>query len=86
MEDISRGPTFGDIVTIRTTASMQDVTVARLQNTSVQTPLSPSLKGNELRESLSVDSQNIPCATLKRMGVVGNLCTVYLWSRIQPSF
>jgi hypothetical protein len=38
MENISRGPTFGDFVTIRTEASMQDITVARLQ---VQTPLSP---------------------------------------------
>jgi hypothetical protein len=40
---------------------MQDVTVARLQSTRVQTP--PSFKHNVLRESLSVDSQNIPCAT-----------------------
>ncbi len=36
-----RGPTFGDFVTIRTEASMQDITVARLQSTRVQTPLSP---------------------------------------------
>ncbi len=56
MENISRGPTFGDFVTIRTEASMQDVTVARLQNTRVQTALSPSFKCNVLRESLSVDS------------------------------
>jgi hypothetical protein len=40
MENISRVPTFGDFVTIRTEASMQDVTVARLQSTRVQTPLS----------------------------------------------
>jgi hypothetical protein len=32
MENISRGSTFGDHVTIRTEASMQDVTVARLQS------------------------------------------------------
>ncbi len=38
MEKISRGPTFGDFVTIIT---MQDNTVARLQSTKVQTPLSP---------------------------------------------
>ncbi len=63
MENISRGPTFGDFVTIRTEASMQDVTVARQQSTRVQTP--PSFKCNVLRESLSVDSQNIPSATLK---------------------
>jgi hypothetical protein len=30
-----------DFVTIRTEASMQDITVARLQSTRVQTPLSP---------------------------------------------
>jgi hypothetical protein len=50
-----RGPTFGDFVTIRTEASMQDITVARKQS-----------KCNVLRESLSVDSQNIPCAALNR--------------------
>ncbi len=43
---------------------MQDVTVARLQSTRVKTPL--SFKRNVLRVSLSVVSQNIPCATLKR--------------------
>ncbi len=32
---ISRDPTFGDFVTIRTEASMQDVTVARLESTRV---------------------------------------------------
>ncbi len=31
-------------------------------------PSSPSIKCNLLRESLSEDSQNIPCATLKRRG------------------
>jgi hypothetical protein len=31
MENISRGPTFGDFVTILTERSMQDVTVARSQ-------------------------------------------------------
>ncbi len=36
MEDISRGATFGDFVTIRTVASMQDVTVATLQDYRVQ--------------------------------------------------
>ncbi len=66
MENISRGPNFGDFVTIRTDGSMQDVSIAGIQSTRVQTPLSPSFKSNVLRESLSVDSQNIPCATLKR--------------------
>jgi hypothetical protein len=40
MENISRGPTFGDFDTIRTEASMQDVTVARLQSLRVKAPLS----------------------------------------------
>jgi hypothetical protein len=47
---------------------MQDVTVtARLQSTGVQAPPS-TFKCNVLRESLSVESQNISCATLKRRG------------------
>jgi hypothetical protein len=40
MENISRGPTFGDFVTIRTEGSMQDIVVARQQCARVQTPLS----------------------------------------------
>ncbi len=48
METISiiRGPTFGDFVTIRNEASMQDITVARLQSTrytSTDSPLPPLL-------------------------------------------
>jgi hypothetical protein len=62
----SRGPTFGDFVTIRTEGSMQDVLVARLQVQEYRLSSPSSFKGNVLRESLSVDSQNIPCATLKR--------------------
>ncbi len=73
MENINRRPIFGDFVTIRTEASMQDITVARLQSTIVQTHLSTSFKCNVLRESFSVDSQNIPCATQRR-GVVDNHC------------
>jgi hypothetical protein len=71
IENISRG----GIVTIRTERSMQDVMVARLQSTRVQTP--PSIQCNVLRESLSVDSQNIPCATLKRRG--SWVISVYPW-------
>jgi hypothetical protein len=37
MEHISRGPTFGDFVTIRTEGSTQDVSVARLQSLRVLT-------------------------------------------------
>ncbi len=53
---------------------MQDIIVARLQITRVQTPSPPSLVWNVLRESLSVGSQNIPCATLKSWVI-----SVYLW-------
>jgi hypothetical protein len=41
MENISRSPTIRDFVTILLKGSMQDNTVARLQNTKVQTPLFP---------------------------------------------
>jgi hypothetical protein len=48
---------------------MQDVTVTRVQTRQeYRLPSSPSFKCNVLSESLSVDSQNIPCATLKRSG------------------
>ncbi len=74
MKNNSRGPTFGDFVTLRTEGSMQDIVVASLQRTRVQIPLSlSSIKCNVLRESLSVESQNIPCETL-REGGTGYLC------------
>ena len=52
---------------------MQDVTVVRLQTTGYRVqkyrlPSPPSIKYNVLRESLSEESQNIPCATLKSRG------------------
>jgi hypothetical protein len=68
MKNISRGPTYADFVTILTEGSMQDFTVARLQEFRLPSP--PSIKCNVLRESLSEYSQNIPCATLKRRGCV----------------
>jgi hypothetical protein len=37
MENISRGPTYREIVTILTEGSMQDVTVVKLQSTREQT-------------------------------------------------
>ncbi len=45
MENISRGPTFGDFVTIRIEASMQDVPAARLgtEYKSTDSPLQPLL-------------------------------------------
>ncbi len=80
MENISRGPTIGYFVSIR---SMQDVSVARLQSTRVQTPLSPCFNCNVLRESLSVDSQHIRCATLKRRGSWVTSVCISLFSPIQ---
>jgi hypothetical protein len=80
MENTRRGPTFGDFVTIRTelSALLQDY---RVQSTRVPyilpCPPPPSFKCNVLYESLSVDSQNIPCATLKRRG--SWVISVYLW-------
>jgi hypothetical protein len=56
---------------------------SRLQDYRVQEyrlPSPPSIKCNVLRKNLSEDSQKIPCATLKRRGVVGNL---YLYISVQ---
>jgi hypothetical protein len=61
MENIRRGPTFGDFVTIHTEGSPQDKTVAR-------TVQSIGVQSNVPHESLSEDNQNIPFATLKRRG------------------
>ncbi len=68
MENKRKGSTFGDFVT---EGLMQDVTVAKLQSTRVpyyKLSPPPSFKCKVLRESLPVNSQNIPCATLKRRG------------------
>jgi hypothetical protein len=76
----NRGPTFGDFVTIRTGRSgrsMQDVTVARLEYRFLSPP---SFKCNVLRDSPSVDSQNIPFATLKSRG--SWVISVYLCRRL----
>ncbi len=65
-------------VTIRTEVSMQDVTVIKdfiVQEYRLPSP--HSFKCNVLRESLSVVSQNIHCATLKRRG--SWVISVYLW-------
>jgi hypothetical protein len=53
MENISRGPP-SEILSlfIRTEASMQEITVARLQRKRVQTPLSSSFKHISVRVSL----------------------------------
>ncbi len=73
---------IGEFVTILTGGSMQGTT--QLHDYRVQEyrlPSSPSIKCNVLRESLSEDSQNIPCATLERKGVVGNLCIYFSLAR-----
>ena len=75
IENIRRGPTFGDF---GTEASMQDVTVEDYKVQEYRLPSPPPFKCNVLRESLSVDSQNILCATLKRRG--SWVISVYLWS------
>ncbi len=93
MENISRGPTLGNFVTILTEGSIQNNTVPRLQSTRVRTVLtllSPPAsskvkawsmsKSNVLSESLSEDSQNIPCATLKSGGPTW-VISIYLWIR-----
>jgi hypothetical protein len=76
IENIRRGPTFGDF---GTEASMQDVTVEDYRVQEYRLPSPPPFKCNVLRESLSVDSQNILCATLKRRGSL--VISVYLWVR-----
>jgi hypothetical protein len=58
---------LGVFGTVLTEGSMQDT--SRLQDYLVQEyrlPSPPSIKCNVLRESLSEDSQTIPCAILKR--------------------
>ncbi len=78
MENISRSPTFRDFVTIRTEASMQDVTVARLPSTRIQTPLSPpSFKCNVqycVKVSLFCGQSKYSLRNTKEKGAVGNLC------------
>ncbi len=79
MENISRGTAFGDFVTIRIRTEVDagrpgcKTTEYKRTDSPKDLPL-PPFKCNVLRESLSVYSQNIPCATLKRWGFVGNLC------------
>ncbi len=69
MEHICKGSTCRDFVTILIERSMKDFTAVRLQSTKkYRLPSPPSVKCNVLRESLCEESQNIPCATLKRRG------------------
>jgi hypothetical protein len=59
MENISRGHTFGDFVTIRRKASMQDITVA-MQDNRVQEYRLPTPLNLMYCMRVSVDSQNTP--------------------------
>ncbi len=72
MENISRGPTFGDFVTIRTDDAGRH-SCKTTEYKSTDSPFAPSFKYNVLCENLSMDSQKIPCPTLKRRGSCGNL-------------
>jgi hypothetical protein len=72
MENVStRGPTFDDFVTILREGSIQDITIADFTVQEYRTyslPSPPFIKCNVLRESLSEDSKNISCATLREGG------------------
>ncbi len=76
MENISLGPTFGDLsLSVQRGRSRTH----RLQDNRVQEyrlPSPPSFKCNVLRKSLSGQSK-YPCATLKRRG--SWVISVYLW-------
>jgi hypothetical protein len=69
MENTSRGPISSGILSLSAqggrcrTSQLQDY---RVQEYRLPSP--PSFKCNLLRESLFVDSQNIPCSTLERRG------------------
>ncbi len=68
MENIRRGPIFGDL---SLSAPRRRCRISKLQGYRVQKyrlPSPPSFKCNVLCESLSVDSHIIPCAKLKRRG------------------
>ncbi len=83
MENISRVPTFGDVVTNRTEASMQDITVAieRLQSTnSTDSPLPPLLN-----VMYCVRASKYSLRNTKEKGVVGNL-SIFLVITIQNRF
>jgi hypothetical protein len=77
MENISRGPPSGILSpsALRRRCRTSQLQYYRVQEYRLPSP--PSFKSNVLRESLSVDSQNIPCATLKRRGswVISSLYT-----------
>jgi hypothetical protein len=66
MENISREVPPSGILSLSATG--RDITVAGLQSIRVQSSLSPPLLNVLYCVRVSVDSQNIPCATLKKRG------------------
>jgi hypothetical protein len=84
MENKGTGPTFGDFVAILIDGLMQDNTVTRLhveyKSTDSHLPL---IKCDVL--CLSEESQNIPCAKLKRRGANFYLSLVFPFMRNENS-
>ncbi len=58
--------------------------VARYRVLEYRLPSPPSIKCNVLHESLSEDSQNFPCAMLKRRG--SWVISIYLWLKASSFF
>ncbi len=82
--NICRGPAFGDFYPSNRGLCS---TTRRLHDTEYQSTdplLLPSIKCNVLRESLSEDNQNIPCATLKRRE--SWVISIYHWLRASSLF
>ncbi len=82
-ENISRGSTFGDFVTIRTEGSMQDTTVARLLSTvqEYRLPSTPSFKCNVYRSvKVSLWTVGWTSAVWTSSLWTSNVLTSYEWT------
>ncbi len=78
-------PTFVDFVTILTEASMHHAGRHSCKIKEYRLPSPPSFKCNVLRESLSVDSQNIYCTTVKRRDswvISVYLCLIQIYNTV----
>ena len=74
MENISRGPIFGDFVTILTEGLMQDNTIARQQSTGVYTDsLLPPVLNVMYCVKVSLRTVKYSLRKTKEKGVMGNL-------------
>ena len=69
MENISTGPTFADFVTVLTEGSMQDITVARVQEYRLPSP--PSFN---VMYCVRLSLWTVKIFITLEEGVVGNLC------------